>query len=30
MYILLAAILWAVRQFVEKALTVKKENESFI
>jgi len=30
MYILLAAILWAVRQFVEKALTVKTENESFI
>ena len=30
MYVLLAAILWAVRQFVEKALTVKKENESFI
>lgn len=30
MYILLAAILWSVRQFVEKALTVKKENESFI
>lgn len=30
MYILLAAILWSVRLFVEKALTVKKENESFI
>ena len=29
-YLLLAAILWAVRQFVITALEVKKENESFI
>lgn len=30
MYLLLAAILWGVRQFVGEALKVKKENESFI
>ena len=30
MYLLLAAILWAVRQFVDKALILKKENELFI
>ena len=30
MYLLLAAILWVVRQFVDKALTLKKENELFI
>ncbi|MBC9931049.1 DUF2975 domain-containing protein [Chitinophaga qingshengii] len=30
MYLLVAAILWAVRQFVVKAVTLKKENELFI
>lgn len=30
MYLLLAAILWGVRQFVVQALSVKKENELFI
>jgi hypothetical protein len=30
MFILIAAVLWAIRQFVAVALTVKKENESFI
>jgi hypothetical protein len=30
MYLLLAGILWAVREFVEKALAVKQENESII
>ncbi len=30
MYLLIAAILWAVKQFVGVALKVKKENESFI
>ena len=30
MYLLIAAILWAVRQFVVKAIIVKKENELFI
>lgn len=30
MYLLIAAILWAVRQFVGKAITLKKENELFI
>ena len=30
MYLLLAAILWSVRQFVVRALSVKKENELFI
>ena len=30
MYLLLAAILWGVRQFVTQALNVKKENELFI
>ena len=30
MYLLLAAILWGVRQFVVQALNVKKENELFI
>jgi len=29
-YLLLAAILWAVKQFVTRALEVKQENESFI
>ncbi len=29
-YLLLAAILWAVKQFLTSALEVKKENESFI
>jgi hypothetical protein len=30
MYLLLAAILWGIRQFVIQALNVKKENELFI
>jgi hypothetical protein len=30
MYLLVAAILWAVRQFVTKALIVKEENEAFV
>ncbi|MBV8255275.1 MAG: hypothetical protein JO154_21930 [Chitinophaga sp.] len=30
MYLLLAAILWIVRQFVVRAIVVKNENESFI
>ena len=30
MYFLLAIILWAVRQFVSKALVIKNENEAFV
>lgn len=30
MYLLLAIILWSVKQFVTRALFIKKENESFI
>jgi hypothetical protein len=30
MYFLLAVILWAVKQFVSKALFIKKENEAFV
>lgn len=30
MYFLLAIVIWSVRQFVTKALIVKKENESFV
>jgi hypothetical protein len=30
MYFLLAIVLWSVRQFVTKALMVKKENEAFV
>jgi hypothetical protein len=30
MYVLLAAIVWVIRQFVGKALLVKKENELFV
>lgn len=30
MYFLLAIILWAVRQFVSKALVIKTENEAFV
>lgn len=30
MYLLIAIILWAVKQFVVKALSIKEENESFI
>ncbi|HNP47378.1 MAG TPA: hypothetical protein PKK99_04940 [Bacteroidia bacterium] len=30
MYFLLAVILWAVKQFVTKALVIKSENESFV
>jgi hypothetical protein len=30
MYFLLAIILWAVKQFVTKALIIKKENEAFV
>ncbi len=30
MYFLLAIILWSVKQFVTRALFIKKENESFI
>jgi hypothetical protein len=30
MYFLLAIILWAVRQFVSKALVIKSENEAIV
>ena len=30
MYILLAIILWTVKQFVTKALFIKTENEAFV
>ncbi len=30
MYFLLAVILWAIKQFVSKALIIKKENEAFV
>jgi hypothetical protein len=30
MYLLIAAILWVVREFAGKALTIKKENELFV
>ena len=30
MYVLLALVLWAVKQFVAKALILKKENEAFV